>query len=149
MMTSYSLYALAVIAGVFLSMQSGFNAQLGVVLKNPFLASFIAYVVSTFFALAYLLINTNDLIQRDELSEVPFYLWVIGGFFSVLGVTLYYYLIPKIGIAKMFTFGLSGQMIFVMIAGYFGWFNLPIEAMSFQKIIGLILMLTGVALITK
>ena len=149
MMTSYSLYALAVIAGVFLSMQSGFNAQLGVVLKNPFLASFIAYAVSTLFALAYLLTNTNVLIERNELSEVPFYLWIIGGFFSVLGVTLYYYLIPKIGIAKMFTFGLSGQMIFVMIAGYLGWFNLPIEAMSFQKIIGLILMLTGVALITK
>ena len=149
MMTSYTLYALAVMAGVFLSMQSGFNAQLGVVLKNPFLASFFAYAVSTFFALAYLLSDINTLPKRDTLSEVPMYLWITGGFFSVLGVTLYYYLIPKIGIAKMFTFGLSGQMIFVMIAGYFGWFNLPIETMSFQKIIGLILMLTGVVLITR
>ena len=148
-MTSYSLYALAVIAGVFLSMQSGFNAQLAVMLKNPFLASFFAYAVSTLFALAYLLTDISTLPKRDTLSEVPIYLWITGGFFSLLGVSLYYYLIPKIGIAKMFTFGLSGQMIFVMIAGYFAWFNLPIETITFQKIIGLILMLVGVALITK
>jgi transporter family-2 protein len=147
-MISYNLYFLAFIAGIFLSMQSGFNAQLGVVLKNPFLASFVAYGVSTLFALAYLLTDMNALPKRDELREVPSYLWIIGGFFSVLGVSLYYYLIPKIGIAKMFTFGLSGQMIFVMIAGYFGWFNLPVEVFTFQKILGVILLLMGVGLIT-
>ena len=54
-MTLYSLYFFAFIAGIFLSMQSGFNAQLAVQLKNPFLASFIAYGVSTLFALAYII----------------------------------------------------------------------------------------------
>jgi len=69
-------------------------------------------------------------------------------FFSVAGISLYYYIIPKIGIAKMFTFGLSGQMIFVMVSGYFGWFDLPIEVFTYKKLIGLTLMLSGVALIT-
>lgn len=147
-MTVYSLYFFAFIAGIFLSMQSGFNAQLGVQLKNPFLASFIAYGVSTLFALAYIVSDISVLPKRDELNKVPFYLWITGGFFSVLGVSLYYYLIPKIGIAKMFTFGLSGQMIFVMIAGAFGWFNLPIETFTLQKFLGLVLLLTGVTLIT-
>ena len=147
-MTIYSLYFFAFIAGIFLSMQSGFNAQLGVELKNPFLASFIAYGVSTLFAFAYIVSDISALPKKDELSKVPFYLWITGGFFSVLGVSLYYYLIPKIGIAKMFTFGLSGQMIFVMIAGAFGWFNLPVETLTLQKLLGLVLLLTGVTLIT-
>ncbi len=147
-MATYNFYLLAFIAGIFLSMQSGFNAQLGIALRNPLWASFIAFSVSTAFIFAYLLIDGNPLPKRNKLSEVPYYLWIVGGFFSVLGVSLYYYLIPKIGIAKMFTFGMSGQLIFVMVAGYFGWFSLPVEVFTFQKILGVVFLLTGVALIT-
>ena len=141
------LYIFAVIAGMLLSAQGGFNAQLGVLLKNPFLASLIAYSVSTFFALMYIVSTMETLYIKDNIQNVPFYLWIIGGFFSVLGISLYYYLIPKIGIATMFTFGLAGQMVFVMIAGNFGWFNMPIELFTYKKFIGLFLMLSGVTLI--
>lgn len=148
-MNTHTLYFFAFIGGMSLAIQSGFNAQLGVMLKNPFLASFIAYSMSTVFALSYLLIENKPLPTKELAITVPTYLWVVGGLFSMIGVSLYYYIIPKIGIAKMFTFGLSGQMVFVLIAGYFGWFNLPTDALSIQKLIGVVLLLLGVALITK
>ena len=140
------LYTFAVIAGMFLSAQSGFNAQLGVLLKNPFLASLIAYFVSTVFALIYIL-STIESIHIKEYKNIPFYLWIVGGFCSVIGISLYYYLIPKIGIATMFTFGLAGQMVFVITAGNFGWFNMPVEIFTYKKFIGLLLLLSGVTLI--
>lgn len=147
-MSSSVLYLLAFIGGMSLAIQGGFNAQLGVLLKNPFLASLVAYSISTLFALSYLLIEQKSLPSKEIVSTVPFYLWIVGGLFSMIGISLYYYIIPKIGIAKMFTFGLTGQMIFVIIAGYFGWFNLPTDILTLQKIIGLILLIFGVALIT-
>ena len=147
-MSSSVLYLLAFIGGMSLAIQGGFNAQLGVLLKNPFLASLVAYSMSTLFALSYLLIEQKSLPSKEIVSSVPSYLWLIGGLFSMIGISLYYYIIPKIGIAKMFTFGLTGQMVFVMIAGYFGWFNLPTDVLTLQKIIGLVLLIFAVALIT-
>lgn len=147
-MSSSVLYLLAFIGGMSLAIQGGFNAQLGVLLKNPFLASLVAYSMSTLFALSYLLIEQKSLPSKEIVSSVPSYLWLIGGLFSMIGISLYYYIIPKIGIAKLFTFGLTGQMVFVMIAGYFGWFNLPTDVLTLQKIIGLVLLIFAVALIT-
>jgi bacterial/archaeal transporter family-2 protein len=146
-MNTIVLYFFAFVAGIMLSIQSGFNAQLGVLLKSLFLASFIAYAVSTLFALIYILSTTQSYYAKDDLVKVPFYLWIAGGFFSVVGISLYYILIPKIGIAKMFTFGLAGQMMFVMFAANLGWFNLPVDVFTYKKFIGLVLMLSGVALI--
>ncbi|UFS63591.1 DMT family transporter [Sulfurimonas sp. HSL-3221] len=147
-MYAMTLYLTAFAAGIALAVQGGFNAQLGVMLKNPFLATLIAYTVSTLFALLYLMGNPAQLSLPKGGGSVPLYLWVAGGFFSVIGIALYYYIIPKIGISKMFTFGLSGQMVFVMIAGAFGWFGLPMEAITYKKLAGLAIMLSGVALIT-
>lgn len=147
-MNELILYILAIAAGVMLSLQSGYNAQLGVMLKNPFLASLIAYAVSTLFSFLYLLLSSTNLPIQKDIQEVPLHLWWIGGFFSVIGISLYYYIIPKLGISKMFTVGISGQMIFVMIAGYMGWFNLPLMTITLKKVIGIVLMLTGVALIS-
>lgn len=141
------LYIGAFVAGVSLAVQGGFNAQLGVVLKNPFLATLIAYAVSTLLALLYLLGSRNASLPQEGV-QVPLYLWIAGGLFSVIGIAMYYYIIPRIGLAKMFTFGLSGQMVFVMIAGYFGWFGLPAEALTLKKLAGLATMLSGVLLIT-
>lgn len=141
------LYIGAFVAGVSLAVQGGFNAQLGVVLKNPFLATLIAYAVSTLLALLYLLGSRNTSLPQESV-QVPLYLWIAGGLFSVIGIAMYYYIIPRIGLAKMFTFGLSGQMVFVMIAGYFGWFDLPAEALTLKKLAGLATMLSGVLLIT-
>jgi len=83
-MYGMSLYFFAFTAGMFLAVQGGFNSQLGVLLRNPFLASFIAYLVSTFFALLYVLNNSNKLPSKEELYDIPFYLWLIGGFLALL-----------------------------------------------------------------
>jgi len=141
------LYIGAFVAGISLAVQGGFNAQLGIVLKNPFLATLIAYAVSTLLALLYLLGSRNASLPQESV-QVPLYLWIAGGLFSVIGIAMYYYIIPRIGLAKMFTFGLSGQMVFVMIAGYFGWFGLPAEALTLKKLAGLATMISGVLLIT-
>lgn len=146
-MNNYSLFILAFIGGLFLAMQGGLNAQLGVLLKNPLLASLIAFFSSFVFALIFILLNYKSLPTFAQIKEVPFYLWFSGGFFSVIGISLYYYTIPKLGISTMISIGLCGQLIFAVIAGNYGWLNLPLEPITLKRILGMLSMVLGILLI--
>lgn len=147
MITNYGVLILAFIGGVFLAIQGGLNAQLGVLLKNPILASLIAFFSSTIFALVFVLFNFKSVPTISQIKGVPFYLWFTGGLFSVIGISLYYYTIPKLGISTMISIGLCGQLIFAVIAGNYGWLNLPLEPITLKKIIGISSMIIGILLI--
>lgn len=146
-MNQYILSGLAFFGGVFLAIQGGLNAQLGVLLKNPLLASVVAFVSSSTFAIIIVICNVKTFPTTNQLKEIPFYLWFAGGLFSVLGISIYYYTIPKLGISTMISFGLCGQLTFALIAGHYGWLNLPIEPISYKRISGLIAMMVGIFLI--
>jgi len=146
-MNQYILSGLAFLGGVFLAIQGGLNAQLGVLLKNPLLASVIAFLSSSVFAITIVLFSVKTFPTTNQLKEIPFYLWFTGGLFSVIGISIYYYTIPKLGVSTMISFGLCGQLIFAVIAGHYGWLNLPVEPISFKRITGLIAMIIGIFLI--
>ncbi|WP_109433933.1 DMT family transporter [Aquimarina sp. AU119] len=146
-MNQYILSIIAFIAGVFLAAQGGLNAHLGVLLKNPILASVVAFFCSTIFAVTFILLTVKDIPTWTDIKEIPVYLWFSGGLFSVLGVSLYYYTIPKLGISTMISLGLFGQLTFSILAGHFGWLNLPTEPITIKKIIGAISMIAGIVLI--
>lgn len=138
---------LALGGGILLAMQGGLNAQLGVHLKNPLLASAVAYCFSTVFAWVILGISIKTIPSIDEVRAIPTHLWFLGALFSVIGISLYYYTIPKLGISTMISIGLFGQLIFSVIAGHFGWFNLPVEPISMKRIIGILALSSGIFLI--
>ncbi|TSE10382.1 DMT family transporter [Aquimarina algiphila] len=146
-MNQYILSIIAFIGGVFLAAQGGLNAHLGVLLKNPILASVVAFFCSTIFAVTFILLTVKDIPTWTDIKEIPVYLWFSGGLFSVLGVSLYYYTIPKLGISTMISLGLFGQLTFSILAGHFGWLSLPTEPITIKKIIGAISMIAGIILI--
>ena len=74
----------------------------------------------------------------QELREIPTYLWFTGAIFSFITVTLFYYLIPKLGISTAVSFGLFGQIIFSMVVAHFGWFGLPAESIELKKLTGVV-----------
>ncbi|GAL63259.1 DMT family transporter [Algibacter lectus] len=146
-MNQISSSALAILGGIFLAAQGGSNSTLGVLLKNPLLASVVAFFSSTVFALAFVFLSVKSYPSWGEIKEIPIYLWFTGGLFSVLGISLYYYTIPKLGISTMISLGLFGQIAFSIIAGHFGWLNLPLEPITVKRGLGLIIMISGIILI--
>ena len=140
---------LALLGGIFLAAQGGLNARLGVQLKSPFLASLIAFGFSAIFALIVVLVTVREMPKFTELVGIPVYLWFTGALFSVLGICLYYYTIPKLGLSTMISFGLFGQLLFSAIAGHKGWFGLPQEPLEFNRIVGIAAMSIGIFLINK
>ncbi len=146
-MNHFILSGLAFLGGVLLTVQGGLNAQLGVLLKSPLLASVIAFFSSTFFALIIALLFVKNLPGLVQIKAIPLYYWFAGGFFSVAGISLYYYTIPKLGVSTMISFGLCGQLIFAVVAGHFGWFSMPIEPLTIKRTLGVLAMITGILLI--
>lgn len=146
-MDQYWLSAMAFVGGVFLAAQGGLNARLGVLLKNPLFASVVAFFCSAIFALILIVVSVKGPPHLSEIKGVPLYLWFTGGLCSVIGVSLYYYTIPKLGIATMISLGLCGQLVFSVIVGHFGLFHLPHDPITLKKMIGITAMIVGIILI--
>jgi len=146
-MNQYTLSVLAILGGMFLAAQAGLNSNLGFLLKNPLLASIVAFFSSTIIAFAFFVFIGKSVPTVIEIKQIPVYLWFTGGIFSVLGICLYYYTIPKLGISTMISLGLFGQLAFSLIAGHFGWLNLPTEPITIKRIFGIIAMISGILLI--
>lgn len=148
-MKSILIYTLAFTGGVFLAVQAGFNTQLGSILKQPIIAVISTSITSVVFGLLILLIISKGNIQLQIFGQVPWFLWFIGGLFSMIGITLYFYTIPKLGISKMIALGLCGQLVFSLIAGKFGWLNLPVEPLTTKRLVGAFAMIVGIILINS
>tara|TARA_R110002167_G_scaffold108398_6_gene276806 strand:+ start:2576 stop:3025 length:450 start_codon:yes stop_codon:yes gene_type:complete len=146
-MSQNSNLILAIVGGICLAVQGGFNAQLGVQLRNPLMASMVAFFFSMIFALLMLILSFKSLPKVSILYGIPKYLWFTGALFSVVGIYLYYYTIPKLGISTMISLGLFGQLLFSAIAGHYGWFGMPEEPLELKRILGVVAMCVGILLI--
>jgi bacterial/archaeal transporter family-2 protein len=148
-MSQNLIAAIAFFGGICLAVQSVFSSQLGSMLKKPILASISTYVSGAILAMVFVLLSSKEAISLQAAKQVPWYLWFIGGLFSVVGITVYYFAIPKIGMGKMMALGLCGQLVFSVIAGHFGWLNLPVEPITVKRTIGVIAMTLGIFFIVS
>ncbi len=142
---------LSFVAGIALATQVSLNAHLGQLLANSLLATFVALISSAFFTIMAVLFYMREFPSYETVKAVPSYLWFTGGILSAFAFALatFYYLIPKIGILPLITFSLGGQLLFSVIAGHFGWFDLPVTSLTSNKIIGVAAMLLAIYLINK
>ena len=140
------LLIMSVSVGIMVVIQGGINARLGLMLSNTLLATTIALITSAIITLMAFLLTTRQYPTFDQLRSIPMHLF-LGGVFSFSSLALFYYVIPRLGISTVVTFGLTGQIIFASIAAHYGWFGMPVELISIKKVIGIIIMITGVFLI--
>lgn len=147
MFSQFQTIVLAFVGGIFLAVQGGFNAQLGVQLKSPLMATLVAFICSALFAVVLISLTGKSIPTISSIRAIPMYLWFSGALFSVVGISLYYYSIPRLGMASMISLGLFGQLLFSVIAGHFGWFGMPPTPISFTKVLGVLAMTAGILLI--
>ena len=146
-MSYASLLLLSFMVGIMVVVQGGLNARLGIHLNSPLLATTAALSISACFTIVAVLITVRQFPSIQQLKVIPPYLWFTGAIFSFIAVTLFYYLIPKLGISTAVSFGLCGQILFSMISAHYGWFGLPVEPIAIKKIIGTMAMIAGIFLI--
>ena len=137
-------FAFAFVMGLTMSVYLPMNSSVSKHIGSPMIANV------TFFAVG---LATSILIffffgqfkAVHQIKNVPTYLYSTG-FFSaliVLGTTV---LIPHIGARKFFILLIAGQVTMAMIVSHFGILNSPEDPINLKKIIGAVLVLTGVFL---
>jgi len=141
------LSLLAMGAGAAITVQATMNAQLGVLLKSSMLGTSIAFLFSCVFTVLAMMLWSKQYPQLTDMKAVPLYLWFSGGALSAFGVGMFYYLIPKMGVASMMSYALSGQIIVATIISHFGWFDLPLKPINLLKISGIIALIVSMLLI--
>lgn len=138
---------LAIFAGVAISLQATLNARLGVLLDSTLLGTGIAFMVGCLLCFSLVVVTGKFDMKVTVLQAVPMYLWFTGGVLGAFGVGLLYFLIPQMGIGPMTVFSLAGQLVVATTASHFGWFDLPQNTVTLQKLMGFFALFTGVVLV--
>jgi transporter family-2 protein len=139
--------ALAVIAGVFMSVQAPTNAILGKASGSPVVAAFISFLVGTV-ALGAVVAAGSGRLLAPELRSVPWYAW-LGGLYGAFFVAIAAFGAPRIGVGPLLTAAIAGQLIGAVILDHYGLLGLARQPLSIEKVAGVVLVLVGAMLVRR
>jgi transporter family-2 protein len=142
--------ALGVVAGAVLPVQGAINAELRADLDAPIAAGAFSFVVATA-AMALVLAAALALggARRPRIAPlraVPWWGW-LGGLCGATYVTSVFLLIPEIGAAPTVALTVAGQQVASVLIDRHGLLRLPRRPISRRRLVGVAILLGGVALI--
>lgn len=133
---------LAILAGVFTTIESSINSQLGKSV-TPGIATFHSLLTGVTFILLVNLISGNILNYQKVAGVKP--VWLIGGFFGASIIYLMSKAIPSLGISNAVILVLAGQMTSSLIVDSL----INNLELSVRKMSGMILFLIGAIMFLK
>lgn len=140
---------LAVASGCLSASVTGAYPVLGAAVGNPVQATTLAFLVATVVLLLGCVCNGSVLLVGKAIKvsrQHPWWMW-LGGLCGALIVFGNAWLVPEVGVGVFSMALLVGQLALSMLMEHFGWLGAPRKAITWVKIIGILLMLAGVALI--
>jgi len=140
------LYVFTMFLGVVLAVHLAMNGKVGSVLSNARVGNALFWCIG---ALAAVVIGITGYKAgvMAPLKQVNPILLTAGA----LGACLVFaiaWLIPQIGAGPVMITLLAGQVIGGMIMSHFGWLGSPVQPVTLMKLVGVAVMVGGVALAT-
>lgn len=141
-------YLFAALAGAGLVVQQAMNTSLRDGLVSPVWSSVVSFAVGLA-ALALLGAALRDPLPTAAMVRtLPAWTW-FGGLFGAAYIALSIVLTPKIGAASFVVLLVAGQMTAAVLFDHFGLMGLPVRPVDLPRLIGIGLMIGGVALIRR
>ena len=137
-MTGLLLFALLV--GFLLPLQAGINSQLRLHMGHPLWASLVSFTGGTLALVCLLALSRVSLPPVGWFERVPWW-QLTGGLLGALFVT------AGLGAATLVASVVAGQMVGSMIIDHYGIVGYPQHDLSVERIMGMLLVIIGVALI--
>lgn len=146
-------YILSLIAGMALTLQAGVNGQLRLKVGSPVFSSLISFLVGTIglgIAFAYT-VKSGNYSFADGTNMLKGVRWwmLIGGLLGAFYIFVTIFSSSQIGFAKMFSLVICGQVILSVLLDHFGAFGNEVHLFNVQRILGVMLLVTGVYIIQK
>ena len=143
-MTGLLLFALLV--GLLLPLQAGINSQLRLHMGHPLWASLVSFAGGTLALVCLLALSRVSLPPVGWVERVP-WLQLTGGLLGALFVTAALMLAPRLGAATLVASVVAGQMVGSMVIDHYGIVGYPQHDLSVERIMGMLFVIIGVALI--
>jgi transporter family-2 protein len=132
------------IGGVFLSSQAPINAALARSLGDPLLAACISFGVG-FLILAVISIFRGSWPSGSAVAAAPWWAW-LGGFLGAFYVAIVIWGVPQIGVVSTVAALVFGQVAAALVLDAVGAFGLPVQPISWQRLVAAGLILGGLVL---
>jgi len=140
------LIALMLLIGFILTLHLAMNSQVGIILKNQKMGNAMFWTIGAITAIIIGLTGWDPAVFT-RLKEVPLWLLTAGvmGGLLVFGIA---WTMPQLGAGPAFVLLIAGQVISGMIFSHFGLLGSPVEPISMVKIVGVVLLISGAAIVT-
>lgn len=136
---------LGVIAsGGMLAAQAPVNAALARLLGNPLLAACVSFGIG-FAALLAISALRGTWPAPDAVAAAPWWIW-LGGLMGAFYVLVVIWAVPTLGVASTVAALVLGQLVAALCLDAVGAFGLPIQPVSWQRLLSLVLVLGGLVL---
>lgn len=139
---------IVVVIGCLLAIQGSINTQLTSFLKHPLQGALVSFLVGTICLVGLNLAFRTQFPDFAHLKTVPLHLF-IGGLLGAIFVSSVIFFIPIIGVTTVLAASIAGQLIAASIIDHYGFFGITIQPISTGRIVGILLLLSGIFLIQK
>ena len=138
---------MAVVSGCLSASITGVYAQLSGIVGNPIQATTVAFFVATVVLLLFCICNGSvRLIGKAFSHEHPWWMWT-GGLCGAIIVFGNAWLVAHVGVGVFVMALLVGQLALSQLMEHYGWLGAPRKSITWAQVLGILLMLAGVALI--
>lgn len=135
-----------VITGAVSSAQQAIAGKLAVALGSAIGAAIVSFGVGMLIIFLVVLLRDKRLMPSQPVPSQPKWVY-IGGILGSIFVVAMAVSVPVLGAGFAVMIGLIGALAGSMAVSHFGWWQSPRQAVSWLKVIGIIVMAVGVAFI--
>ena len=135
---------MALIAGAALASQVAINSQLKTIVGTPIQATCVSLCIGAMATLAYSTIARQPWPRFGTVAESPWWAWS-GGLLGIFYLWATVVTSPRLGVAMTFGLVIAGQVVTSMLLDHFGLFGVPVHPASSARLIGILLVIAGVA----
>lgn len=145
---NYIYLLLAFVVGLAITVQAGVNANLRQAMANPILAASISFGSGFIILLLMLLASGGSVPSADTLKQVSWWKWT-GGIMGAVYMITVIVSVPKIGTANLVSLSVAGQLTAAIILDHYGLMGFAIHPANSWRLLGILLIVTGVLLVVR
>lgn len=145
-MPAPAFLGIAVLAGMMIPVQTGFNTQLGKAFGSGWSASAAVMWIAAISMTTIAALARAPVPSAAQVAAVPFPGW-FGGLLGALYVLALIQLAPRLGAANLVVCVVIGQLIASLAIDHFGLIGFPVNPLNWAKLAGAALLIGGATLI--
>ena len=141
-------FTIALLAGTFITVQTGSNARLKEALGEALPAIIVSSFLGIVLLLAVMLTARTPWPSLASVAGTPWWGWLGGALGAAYAVTTVL-LARELGAATLTALLVTGQLICSVVLDHFGWVGFTEHAAGIGRIVGCLLMVAGFFLIAR